>query len=61
MPHPQFDLPAPVCKKIPAHFIEHGQPRDDDYFWLKEKENAEVRTYVESENTYFTETLKPLN
>ncbi len=62
MPQPDLSLKPPVCKKQPMQFKEHEfAPRIDDYFWLKEKENPEVRAYVESENTYFHETLRPLN
>jgi oligopeptidase B len=30
----------------------HGDERVDDWFWLRERENPEVRTYLEAENAY---------
>ena len=51
---------TPVSPKIPKTLVEHGQKREDPYFWLREKENPAVRTYVESENAYFKETLSPI-
>lgn len=47
---------APSVKKIPAEFVEFGNIRVDNYFWLKEKSNPEVIAYLEAENQY-TETV----
>jgi oligopeptidase B len=49
----QKDFPAPptVAQK-PQTFTEHGKPRTDNYFWLKDKANPEVITYLKAENTY---------
>jgi oligopeptidase B len=51
---------APICPKIPKTLSEHGTHREDPYFWLREKENPEVKKYVEAENAYYTEKLKPI-
>lgn len=51
----------PICPKIPKTLIEHGNERIDPYFWLREKENPKVREYVEAENTYFKDCLKPID
>jgi oligopeptidase B len=32
--------------------VVHGQERRDDYFWLREKSDPEVRAYLEAENAY---------
>lgn len=42
----------PVAKKIPHKQTFHGENMDDDYFWLREKTNKEVISYLEAENTY---------
>ena len=50
----------PHCPKITKLLVEHGKKREDPYFWIREKENPNVKAYVESENRYFKETLKPI-
>ncbi|HEY7515013.1 MAG TPA: oligopeptidase B, partial [Vicinamibacteria bacterium] len=42
----------PVARKIPHAFLEHGHERVDEYYWLKEREDPEVRAYLEAENAY---------
>ena len=42
----------PVAKKIPKEIITHGDKRVDDYFWFREKTNAEVIAYLNEENAY---------
>ncbi len=46
----------PTVKKIPKELIVHDDVRVDNYYWLNEKENKEVLSYLEEENTYY-ETL----
>ncbi len=50
----------PVVREIPKAFPEFGTERQDPWFWLREKENPEVRTYVEAENEYFHSVLEPI-
>src|SRR5215469_12973065 len=54
------DLPAPpVAKKI-SHVTEvNGHKLTDNYFWLREKTNPEVRAYLEAENVYTEAVMKP--
>src|SRR5262245_52050758 len=52
-------LAPPVAKKIPRVEQLHGETRQDDYYWLKEKTNPEVIKYLESENAYTAAMLKP--
>jgi oligopeptidase B len=54
-------LLTPVCPKIEKSLVEHGKTRIDPYFWLREKENPNVKAYVEKENNYFKEILKPID
>ena len=37
----------------------HGDTLKDDYFWLREKSNPEVIEYLEAENAYTEEAMKP--
>lgn len=43
---------VPKAKKIQSILEFHGDKRVDDYFWMKERENPEVTSYLEEENTY---------
>jgi oligopeptidase B len=54
------NLPAPpVAKKI-SHVTEiNGRKLTDNYFWLREKSNPEVRAYLERENAYTDAVMKP--
>src|SRR5262245_40109421 len=49
----------PVAKKIPHSTEIHGYTLKDDYFWLREKKNPEVLKYLEAENAYTDEVMKP--
>ena len=54
------DLPAPpVAKKIPHVTEINGYKLTDNYFWLREKSNPEVRAYLEAENAYTDAVMKP--
>ena len=45
--------PSPPTAAIkPKELTIHGHTRVDNYFWLRERENPEVITYLESENAY---------
>src|SRR5215813_11081362 len=49
----------PVAKKVPHATEIHGYKMTDDYFWLREKTNPEVKKYLEAENAYTDEVMKP--
>lgn len=50
----------PVAEKH-SHLQErHGIEWNDDYFWLRERENPAVRAYLEAENSFLAATLAPL-
>ncbi len=54
------DLPAPpVAKKIPHTTEINGRKLVDNYFWMREKTNPEVRAYLEAENAYTDAVMKP--
>ncbi len=43
----------PKAKKIPKQLEMHGDVRVDDYYWLNDRENPEVISYLEQENEYY--------
>ena len=49
----------PASKKIPKSITAHGETWNDDYFWLREKKNPEVISYLEAENAYTEALMKP--
>lgn len=49
---------APKAKKIDKVLEIHGDQRNDPYYWLKERENPEVISYLEEENAYAEFLLK---
>ena len=53
-------LPAPpVAKKVPHVSEVNGHKMVDNYFWLRDKPNPEVRAYLEAENSYTDAVMKP--
>jgi oligopeptidase B len=50
---------APVAKRIPKITTIHNEMLQDDYHWLRERENPEVRGYLEAENSYLEEVMQP--
>ncbi len=45
--------PKPPVARVAAVKLEkHGETRIDNYFWLKERENPEVTSYLKAENAY---------
>ena len=60
VPDPVEAAPVPpVAKKVPKVDTVHGDRRQDDYFWLRDKANPEVAAYLEAENAYTDAVLKP--
>ena len=49
----------PVAQKLPEVDVVHGDRRVDNYFWLREKSNPEVKAYLEAENAYTDAVMKP--
>jgi oligopeptidase B len=50
----------PIAKIVPKEVLLHGDRRVDNYFWLREKDNPEVREYLEAENQYTEQVMAPL-
>lgn len=51
--------PPPVAKKIPRITTMNGYTLVDNYYWLREKQNPEVKAYLEAENAYTDAVMKP--
>jgi oligopeptidase B len=49
----------PVARKEPKTTDINGHKLVDDYYWLRDKPNPEVRAYLESENAYTDAVMKP--
>jgi len=54
-PQRQTATPPKAAVK-PVKLEKHSDVREDNYFWLKERENPEVIAYLEAENAY-TDTM----
>jgi oligopeptidase B len=53
------DTKAPMAKKMERVDTVHGEKLVDDYFWLRDRKDPEVRAYLEAENTYADSVMKP--
>lgn len=53
-------MKPPIAKKIPHPHELHGDVREDDYYWLNDRNNPEVIKYLEDENEYYNEVMQPL-
>ena len=51
-------MEAPIAKIISKELVAHEHIRTDNYYWLNEREDPEVISYLNSENDYTTAKLK---
>ena len=52
---------APRAEKKPRELVAaNGDKRIDDYYWLQERDNPAVTTYLEAENRYADSVLAPV-
>jgi len=51
--------PTPTAKRVPHMQKLHGDELVDPYFWLRERDNPEVRVYLEKENAFAEAFMKP--
>jgi len=49
----------PPATKVPHMLTIHGDTLQDDYFWMREKDNPKVRAFLEAENAYTAAFMKP--
>ncbi|WP_240348420.1 S9 family peptidase [Longitalea arenae] len=45
-------IQAPVAEKEAKVFVAHGDQRIDNYYWLNQRENPKVLSYLNAENAY---------
>ncbi len=55
---PAATVAAPVARVVPKIDTIHGDILRDDYYWLREKANPDVRAYLEAENAYTAAGMK---
>ena len=46
-------ITPPTAKKITEQLKKHGDVRIDDYYWLNDRDNPEVISYLEEEAAYY--------
>ena len=51
----------PIAPKRNYALTQHGQTRNDEYYWMRHREDPEVKNYLQAENDYLEETLQHLN
>ncbi len=49
----------PIARRVPRVDELHGDRRQDDYFWLRRKDDPEVVAYLEAENAYADAVMRP--
>lgn len=49
---------APAAKKIKKELTAHGHTRIDNFYWLNQREDPEVISYLEAENQYTSQKMK---
>ena len=55
----QASASPPTARKVAKVEVVHGEKRQDDYFWLRRKDDPQVRAYLDSENAYTDSLMKP--
>ena len=49
----------PLAKRVPKIDVIHGEKRQDDYFWLRQKDHPEVLAHLRAENAYTDQVMNP--
>jgi oligopeptidase B len=52
-------ITAPSAPKQKHLMEQHGDIRDDEYYWLKTRDSSAVIKYLDDENAYFYKVMKP--
>ena len=60
MLYQKMDLETPTAKKQPKELTIHNDTRIDNYYWLNQREDPEVISYLEEENAYTDEMMSHL-
>src|SRR5947207_9636099 len=56
---PSAPSAPPVAKQIPKVTEINGHELVDNYFWLRDKPNPDVKAYLDAENAYTDGVMKP--
>ncbi len=56
----KMDIPAPVAEIQAKELINHGVTRIDNYYWLNQRTDPNVISYLEAENAYKDELMSHL-
>ncbi|HYE91167.1 MAG TPA: oligopeptidase B, partial [Terriglobales bacterium] len=57
---PEHLPPAPpLAKRVPKVDVIHGEKRQDDYFWMRQKDHPDVLSHLRAENAYTDQVMKP--
>ena len=51
-------IKIPVAKKMPKKLEIHGDTRIDNYYWLNNREDKEVISYLNEEKAYYEDMTK---
>lgn len=54
------EFTEPIAKEIVKELTAHEDTRMDHYYWLNERENPEVISYLKEENDYLEKVLTPV-
>jgi oligopeptidase B len=52
-------IPVPKAAKQKHLMEQHGDVRDDEYYWLQTRDSSAVLNYLNEENAYFNKVMKP--
>ncbi len=56
-PESRTDAEPPVAEKRDTALVNHGHTRIDPYYWMNDREDPDVISYLEAENEYLEEKL----
>ncbi|MDA8820576.1 S9 family peptidase, partial [Schleiferiaceae bacterium] len=48
----------PIAKEVAHEMTIHGDTRNDEYYWMRDRDNPEVIDYLNAENTYREKIMK---
>lgn len=52
-------MPPPIATRLPVATLRHGETYVDEFAWLRERNNPQVRNYLEAENDWARQVLAP--
>jgi oligopeptidase B len=59
---PDTPVQPPLAKQVPHQHTEHGQVREDPYFWMRsdDRSDPDVLSHLAAENAYAESVFEPL-